>query len=992
MSARADTSTVFILGVVTIDTRGLLDMQLQAGLKVFADIGVGVSGHFWVAWAPLDLGFEVQACLPYDEGFDPGAWPPYGKRCAGNELLFGSLRAHLWEGQGWQNQYHWLPDNDDLHIAARFEVSINIAEGLLVDFGPVVLPPEDMQLLAIKLAFGEFCMNSGCTAYEWGVMGAITLLGYDFGMYYGFDSGLDFIAGSADYLLIDEAGQVYSSGDQGMPRWRRLNEDSYTVNIPPGVPSAMFVLGWDPGSDASDMSLTLHAPNTTIIDENSVLPWVTVTVSPTLKGWQTIIVVDSPETGEWTIDIGSSAPVLPDYNFLYFANNPAPSLTLSGIPDPMQGPLHPGDKVQIEWTSNISDVHNAWLSLYYTVTNPLTTTQTIGGPIVERLPLTNDGAYEWEVQGLAMIDDFYHVYARIDSDVAAAVNACGEGHQYNPDPTAHVGGCGTMLNPSLVLPEAEILDLATFTYEDWTPPLAPILLDAEAANWTNVVVWWKPNSEVDLAGYLVRCAQGPLVRTVRTAAVHIGGSPLQESAQVNGLRPNLAATCSLRAYDTSGNISGSSNTLIVWPENPVSQAIIEPQSGGVVVSPNGKITVTFPSGAVEVQTLVKYSRLPAPPHPTGPLQYGGTSFDLSAFGPSGDPVSHFQLDFTLEVLYKDHDWRQAGILGEDLLNLYWWDGAAWQGLLPCGGCSHDTDGNRFTVLLNHLSEFALLGRAELRPRLYLPLLAVAGEPPEPTRTPTPTATVMPSDTPTPTPTATVTPTPTATVRPSNTPTRTPTATVRPSNTPTRTPTATVRPSNTPTRTPTATVRPSDTPTPTNTPRPVTLSLEPVADACIMSAVPGANYGTAPTLGVGRQSGRSLTRSLLRFDLSSVPAEATVLSASFRAYLVQSSGTARTLNVELKRIDTTWEEATVTWSTPLDTTGIDNVLAVGTEQGYYSWDVATLVQNWVSSGDGSNHGLALWSEDEDLVGWRSFASRENALRPPQPPQLDVTYLP
>ena len=466
------------------------------------------------------------------------------------------------------------------------------------------------------------------------------------------------------------------------------------------------------------------------------------------------------------------------------------------------------------------------------------------------------------------------------------------------------------------------------------------------------MVLWQPNSDVDLAGYLVRCAQGPLVRTVRTAAVQTSDSLFLESAQVNGLNPNQEATCSVRAYDTSGNISGSSNSTTVVPENITSQAIIEPQSGGALVSPNGKVTAAFPSGAVESKTLVRYTQRPAPPQPTGSLQYAGTSFDLSAFGPTGDPVTQFMRDFTLDILYEDRDWQQAGITGEDLLNLYWWDGGAWQGLLPCDGCAHDTDGNRFTVLLDHLSEFALLGGPTLRPRLYLPLLAVRGVPPEPTSTPTPT--------------------PTAMTTPTNTPTPTPT--------PTATPTATTTATNTP------------TPTPTMTPTPVTLSLRLVADAYISVVAPMANYGSAPTLGVGRQSERTLDRSLLRFDLSSVPAEATVLSASFRAYLVQSSSTPPTLNVELKQINTAWEEMTVTWNTPLDYTGMDNVLAVGMAAGYYSWDVTSLVQTWLSSDAGSNYGLALWSEDEDLLGWRGFASKENTLDPPQPPQLDVTYLP
>lgn len=167
---------------------------------------------------------------------------------------------------------------------------------------------------------------------------------------------------------------------------------------------------------------------------------------------------------------------------------------------------------------------------------------------------------------------------------------------------------------------------------------------------------------------------------------------------------------------------------------------------------------------------------------------------------------------------------------------------------------------------------------------------------------------------------------------------------------------------------------------------------PAADAYIFSALPANNYGSAPTLGVGRQSERALSRSLIRFDLSSIPSDATVLSAGFRAYLVGATESPRELDVELMGVDTAWGETTVTWSTPLDYTETEDVLAVGTPAGYYSWDVTSLVRAWVSGGARSNYGLALWSADEDLLGWRGFASREYAVVAPLPPQLEVVYLP
>ena len=56
-----------------------------------------------------------------------------------------------------------------------------------------------------------------------------------------------------------------------------------------------------------------------------------------------------------------------------------------------------------------------------------------------------------------------------------------------------------------------------------------------------------------------------------------------------------------------------------------------------------------------------------------------------------------------------YDWQDAGIPVEENLNLYYWNGSAWVGVLPCAGCSLDTVNNHITAVLDHLTEFALLG-------------------------------------------------------------------------------------------------------------------------------------------------------------------------------------------------------------------------------------------------------------------------------------------
>jgi hypothetical protein len=329
------------------------------------------------------------------------------------------------------------------------------------------------------------------------------------------------------------------------------------------------------------------------------------------------------------------------------------------------------------------------------------------------------------VQGLAYVDNEYHVYARVDSNAAAEINDCGPAYEYNPDPTTAGADCA-MLNPKLVLPVANITGLATFFYEDQDPPSSPVLVGAQGVDLTSVMVLWQPNAEVDLAGYLVRCQQSGQQRTVRTPARHMTGTVQYESTRVNGLLPYTAATCSLRAYDTSGNLSGYSSSTLASPAAVISEETINAGAGATVASANGKVVAQFLPGAVERRTVVRLTQRALPPHPIGPLEYAGIGFNLSASDSTGAPVTQFLEDFTLLIAYGEGDLGAAGSEVEPYLNLYWWDGGAWRGILPCAGCSHNTEGQTFTVVLDHLTEFALMaGEPPPKSYLYLPVILKA---------------------------------------------------------------------------------------------------------------------------------------------------------------------------------------------------------------------------------------------------------------------------
>ncbi len=146
---------------------------------------------------------------------------------------------------------------------------------------------------------------------------------------------------------------------------------------------------------------------------------------------------------------------------------------------------------------------------------------------------------------------------------------------------------------------------------------------------------------------------------------------------------------------------------------------LSPLRGVEINSPDGRVNVTFPPGAVVTGTVVTYTQQTSPTQGLGSFKFAGTSFQLTAVNLQGQPVTTFSQYFTLTLRYLDSDWMSAGLASESQLNLSYWDGTAWVNVLPCAGCSLDTVKNILTARLNHLTEFALVGAPI---KLYLPLI------------------------------------------------------------------------------------------------------------------------------------------------------------------------------------------------------------------------------------------------------------------------------
>lgn len=217
--------------------------------------------------------------------------------------------------------------------------------------------------------------------------------------------------------------------------------------------------------------------------------------------------------------------------------------------------------------------------------------------------------------------------------------------------------------------------------------------------------------------------------------------------------------------------------------------------------------------------------------------------------------------------------------------------------------------------------------------------------------------------------------PTATPIPTATPTSAP-ATPTPTRTPTNPP-ATATPTWTPTRTPTsAPATPTATPAPIGTP--ITVTLQPgvngyagVQDTCINFWYKTTNFGTKVTLPI-HYSYNEIVASLIRFDLSSIPRNAQVESATLSLNTSYRS-VADDIVASVYRMRRPWAEMEATWQlasaghpwgapgandTTVDRDAMPLDQKILTQTGaWYDFNITRAVQEWVTQ-PSLNYGLVI----------------------------------
>ncbi len=187
----------------------------------------------------------------------------------------------------------------------------------------------------------------------------------------------------------------------------------------------------------------------------------------------------------------------------------------------------------------------------------------------------------------------------------------------------------------------------------------------------------------------------------------------------------------------------------------------------------------------------------------------------------------------------------------------------------------------------------------------------------------------------------------------------------------------------------------------------TITLQPNAangkDALLhgLSSETNTNYGQQPQLPAvsGTVNGNfAVYRSLLQFDLSSIPPNATINNASLSLYAWDQTGGiglgnhhtySGPNNFLIERVTADWDELYVTWNNQPSSTNVNSVsmpASTSPTQNYLNTNVTQLVKDMISQ---NNFGFMLRLDNEEPYRAINFCSSDHT-NPNLRPKLTISY--
>jgi hypothetical protein len=157
---------------------------------------------------------------------------------------------------------------------------------------------------------------------------------------------------------------------------------------------------------------------------------------------------------------------------------------------------------------------------------------------------------------------------------------------------------------------------------------------------------------------------------------------------------------------------------------------------------------------------------------------------------------------------------------------------------------------------------------------------------------------------------------------------------------------------------------------------------PSADTFVSSATPNINYGPSVALAVGPG-----TTTYVQFNLSGIPANATISNATLRLYI---DAVAKAGSFDVYELNNAWSESKLTYNTPAPVPGISATggkqiaVTTATVNQFVLVDITTLAQGWLN-GTVPNNGVAVALTAP--AGSFSFDSKESLLTA-NGPELEI----
>jgi uncharacterized repeat protein (TIGR01451 family) len=158
-----------------------------------------------------------------------------------------------------------------------------------------------------------------------------------------------------------------------------------------------------------------------------------------------------------------------------------------------------------------------------------------------------------------------------------------------------------------------------------------------------------------------------------------------------------------------------------------------------------------------------------------------------------------------------------------------------------------------------------------------------------------------------------------------------------------------------------------------------VTLYSVADTYVSSGKPNDNFATKRTFWLGRNTGSGFEkqRSLIQFNASQIPSGSTVRAATLSLYLSAATNGDSSMNVSVYRLLSSWAE-NINWNQyenlAFDRKPVAITQASSQFNRYVTWDITSLVQDWINNPN-NNLGLLLVGHEDPGEHERGFWSKD-----------------